>query len=194
MDLMDLILLIDEEESNKVSNVHKFISENINAQIEGFQRQLYKIEPKRLNRFTANAFINSCGITNPVERKEILKDIQNLAENINELDENGRRFLYRVLATYKNKKSTSYNRDIIMDPRVVQRHLGIGDEILQTELKLLDHAELLDVDTLEYDGMLKLRYYDAEGNDLLSDVYNFCLANNRSLEKLILVPDFSQLD
>lgn len=81
-----------------------------------------------------------------------------------------------------------------MDPRVVQRHLGIGDEILQTELKLLDHAELLDVDTLEYDGMLKLRYYDAEGNDLLSDVYNFCLANNRSLEKLILVPDFSQLD
>lgn len=98
------------------------------------------------------------------------------------------------MVAFKNKKNTSYNKDIVINPRIVQRQIGIGDDVLQTELKLLDHAELVDIDALEYDGMLRLRYYDTEGNDLLADVYNFCLANNRSLEKLILVPDFSQLD
>ena len=130
----------------------------------------------------------------PVDQKEILENIQKLAENINELDENAKRFLYRVLIAYKSKTKNFYNRDIVIDPGVVQRQLRIGEGTLQSEIKLLDHAELVDLDALEYDGMLRLRYFDTEGNDLLADVYNFCLNNDRSLEKLILEPDFSQLD
>ncbi|MCC1487703.1 SMEK domain-containing protein [Bacillus tropicus] len=196
MDLMDLLLLIDEEKSKKISQVHKYISENINAQIEGYQRQLqqYKLEPDRLIPFTADTFIDYCGITNPTERNGLVKDIQKLAGNINELDENARRFLFCALAAYKNKNSAFRGAGIIVDPRVVQRRLGIEDSVLQTEIRLLIHEELVDVDTLEDEHMLRLNYYDSEGNDLMEDIYNFCLENERSLEKLILKPDFSQLD
>lgn len=196
MDLMDLLLLIDEEKSKKISQVHKYISENINAQIEGYQRQLqqYKLEPDRLVPFTANTFIDYYGITDPTERNGLLKDIQKLAGNINELDENARRFLFCALAAYKNKNNTFRGAGIIVDPRVVQRRLGIDDSVLQTEIRLLIHEELVDIDTLEDEHMLRLNYYDSEGNDLMEDIYNFCLENNRSLDKLILMPDFSQLD
>ncbi|MEG9298045.1 SMEK domain-containing protein [Mangrovibacillus sp. Mu-81] len=162
MDLMDLILLIDEQEGDKISRVCKFINENINAQIEGYQRQLYEITPQRIRPFSASSFINSYGITNPVDQKEILENIQKLAENINELDENAKRFLYRVLIAYKSKTKNFYNRDIVIDPGVVQRQLRIGEGTLQSEIKLLDHAELVDLDALEYDGMLRLRYFDTE--------------------------------
>lgn len=194
MDLMDLLLLIDEEESKKVSQVHKFISENINTQIQGYQRQLYKIEPNELIPFTAKAFIDSCGITNSTERKILFNEIQKMSVNINKLDENTRRFLYCSLDAYNNKENMFYLTGIILDPRVVQRRLGMNDYELQTELELLIHAELVDKDTLEYEHKLKLGYYDSEGNDLIADVYNFCLHNHRSLEDLIVRLDFSQLD
>ncbi|HDX9652522.1 TPA: SMEK domain-containing protein [Bacillus wiedmannii] len=196
MDLMDLLLLIDEEKSKKISQVHKYISENINAQIEGYQRQLqlYKVEPDRLIPFTADTFIDFCGITDSTERNRIFNDIQKLAGNINELDKNARRFLYCALVAYKNKNKTFHGTGIIVDPRVVQRRLGIEDKVLHTELRLLIHAELVDEATLEDEYMLRLSYYDSEGNDLMEDIYNFCLDNKRSLDKLILMPDFSQLN
>lgn len=192
IDILDLLLIIDEGESKKISQIYTYISENINTQIKGFQRQLYKIEPTILTPFTANAYINYCGITNPTERFELYQGIQELAESINKLDENTRRFLYSTLTAYKDNKL--YGRGIIVDPIVVQRQLRIEDTELYTELRLLLHADLVDKFTLEYDQLIKLGFYDTEGNELIEDVYNFCLENERSLEKLILMADFSQLD
>ncbi|MBD8522745.1 SMEK domain-containing protein [Lysinibacillus fusiformis] len=192
MDLMDLIMLIDEAEDETVSKVHRYISDNINAQIEGYKRGLYKIEPDEMIPFTANTFLDYCEVTEQKERKELYNDIQKLANNINNLDQNTRRVLLTALKIY-NEDNNNVN-GIIVEPIVVQNRLGLEIQVFQNEIKLLSHAKLLEEDTLEYDNKLKLSYYDSEGNNLLQDINNFCSQNEKSLIDLILTPDFSQLD
>ncbi|MGF9872894.1 SMEK domain-containing protein [Bacillus tropicus] len=192
MDLMDLIRIIDEQESKKVSEVHDYIQNNIHKYIEPLRRIFYKIEPDELKSFTAQAFINDCDLENHTEEETFFLEIQKFANVMNELDENNRRFLYAIFDYHS--KHTPNSGEIIIDPIVIQRRLQLDDRMLKSEILVLKGASLVDDHTLNYDGMLKICYYDSENYELLGKMYKYCIDNEKSFKDLIVRLDFTVLD
>ncbi|MCM3443996.1 MULTISPECIES: SMEK domain-containing protein [Metabacillus] len=195
IDLLDLILIIDSQETSTViSEIHEYITNNIIKPIGVFKGELYKLEPDELIQFTATSFIEYCSVEEDYQ-EQFLEDLTEMAKRINTLDRNTTRtFLYTALEKYKNKKKSYYPTDIEVDHMLVSGHLGIGDETTYRSMRILFGEELADLDSFEYDGVLKLKYSDSEGEDLLRRVFEFCLETERSLKELILEVDFSVLD
>ncbi|SME51260.1 hypothetical protein BACERE00185_05672 [Bacillus mobilis] len=192
MDLMDLIRIIDEQESKKASEVHDYIQNNIHKYIEPLRRIFYKIEPDELKSFTAQAFINNCDLENLTEEETFFLEIKKFANVMNELDENNRRFLYAIFDYHS--KHTPNSSEIIIDPIVIQRRLQLDDRMLKSEILVLKGASLVDDHTLNYDGMLKICYYDSENYELLGKMYKYCIDNEKSFKVLIVRLDFTVLD
>ncbi|WJE22424.1 SMEK domain-containing protein [Bacillus cereus] len=192
MDLMDLLRIIDEQDSKTVSEVHHYLQNNINLYIEPLRRILYNIEPDELKSFTAQAFIDDCDLENHAEEENFFLEIKKFANVINELDENNRRFLYAIFDIHCKYNSNS--SEVIIDPKVIQRLLQLDDMTMESEISVLKGASLVDDHKLNHDGMLKICYYDSANYELLGKIYKYCIDNEKSFKDLILRPDFTILD
>jgi len=193
IDLLDLILLIDEQDSRKILEIRDYIKGNISTQILKI-KNFHQLEPDVLKVFNANSFINTCGVGGK-EKQELFDNLNKIANKINELDENGRIFLYKIIDNFnKNNKSKS-KFNITANPYVIERITGSDTWSMHSNLKLLENAGFLDLKELEEDeGELRISYYDNDGNDILNDINNYCLERDLSIKDLILIPDFSVLD
>ncbi len=189
-DIYDLLLIINEKESDDLTRIHRYIDENINKFIEKVKQPLYSFEPGTVDKFTANTFITYCNVDISA-RKQFKKDLENLAEVLKGLPENTLRFLYYAMQANEGESNTS---GIEVNVALLKGRLCLDNKQLQEEIDILRRSQLIDKTSLEYNEILILEYIDSEGNETMKDLYNFCQQHGRSLKDLILNVNFRQLN
>lgn len=193
-DIMDILCLIDssDTDSSTVSSVRDYISNNLNEQIETFKQDLYPIESKRLIPFTAKTFIEEYfQITEQNKMKEIYISIERICEILNDLEENARIIIYKIVEEHQKSVGT-ISSDICVSMPIIKSKVKASCQKFNEDIKLLLDSKLLDEDELS-EGRLYLQYYANEEN-LLQLICFFCIEHKKSLRDLIIKPDFSLLN
>ncbi|WP_242310169.1 SMEK domain-containing protein [Bacillus cereus group sp. BfR-BA-01524] len=194
MDLMDLLLLFDEKENKVVSKIHEYIKENINSSIEVLGNKGYKIDPDELKVFTANSFLKFCEPESLDERNEFFSEIQKLANQINEMSEPSKGFLYKILDNHQKNSKNNFD-SVQIDPFVIQKSLDLSDRDMESEIAVLRNAKLFNETAYEDEQMLGIEYYGYNGHfDYIVMILQYCKEEGIDIRKLILTPDFSLLD
>ncbi|HDR7625133.1 TPA: SMEK domain-containing protein [Bacillus mycoides] len=192
IDLMDLIEFIDQLVGEEFSNIHDYIKNHISEPVGMLKNNAYNIEPNELKTFTAKSFMDYCDVETLTKQQIFFIDIQDLANKINEMDINSRKFLYGVLDNHsKNSTDSDY---ITVHPDVIRRRLNMEYNEFNSEIEVLKNANLFDEDTAEEEGVLRICFHDSDSTELIGTIYKYCLINEISLKDLILKPDFSLLD
>ncbi|MGL6103421.1 MAG: SMEK domain-containing protein, partial [Exiguobacterium acetylicum] len=191
-DLYDLILKIDEQNNEKVSEIHSYIMRSIRQPLNELQRNYYSIDTEDVTPFDAASLIDFYSIDKDYI-KEFQKDLLNLANCLNNLEKgNSRKFLYEAinLIPFEDGKT----RHLEIDPIIVGRKLNLNHEELGAELKILFHYEIADADIWDYEQKFVLNYTDSAGNELLFDIYSYCKLNDINLKSVFYDVDFSLLN
>ncbi|RHB46807.1 SMEK domain-containing protein [Exiguobacterium sp. AM39-5BH] len=192
LDLLDLILIIDALDTEKLVLVHDYIAKEITPALQVYKNKYEKYESRDETPFTAESFMNYCNVEFD-QKEEVQDDLEKLASLLSSLEkERTRRFLATALHTVEYDGFASTN--LIFNPFVVQSDLSLNDVEFEREIKILAGKKLIDLDGLVYDGEYVLEYLDSAQDNLLKQIYQFCITNSRPLDKLILDVDFSVLN
>lgn len=194
IDLMDLIEFIDQLVGEEFSNIHDYIKNHIGETVEKLMNNLYDIEPDELKVFTAKSFLDFCDPQSIDERNGFFLEIKNLANQINEMNDNSKRFLYKILDNHQKKSQNNFD-SVQIDPFVIQKNLKLSYRDMQGEIAVLRNAKLFNETAFEDEQMLGIEYYEDNGHfDYIPTILTYCKEKEIDLKKLILTPDFSLLD
>ncbi|WP_219375169.1 SMEK domain-containing protein [Bacillus mycoides] len=194
IDLMDLIEFIDQLVGEKFSNIHDYIKNHIGDPVKLLMNNLYDIDPDELKLFTAESFLDFCEPESIDERNDFFIEIKNLANQINDMSENSKRFLYKILDIHQKNSQKKFD-SVQIDPHVIQKRLDLSIYDMQGEIAVLRNAKLFNETAYEDEQMLGIEYYEYNGHfDYISTILQYCKEEGIDLKKLILTPDFSLLD
>ncbi|MDL2419358.1 SMEK domain-containing protein (plasmid) [Bacillus tropicus] len=193
IDLMDLIEFIDQLVGEEFSNIHDYIKNHIGDPVKLLMNNLYDIDPDELKAFTAESFLDFCEPESIDERNNFFLEIKNLANQINDMSENSKRFLYKILVIHQKNSQKRFD-SVQINPLVIQKSLGLSNCGMEGEIAVLRNAGLLDEIAFD-DQMLGVDYYEKNGHfDYIATILTYCKEKEIDLKRLILTPDFSLLD
>ncbi|WP_353883528.1 hypothetical protein [Paenibacillus amylolyticus] len=192
-DLYGLMLEIDALEEEKLGELKMYINHNINSVVEAVRQPLYEHVPDQVYPYTALAFFKHYQITDLNEQQDFRQQMDKFAGTLSSLDKNTRTYLYHATQCLRPKSTNYYTRLIVSEPSLRKR-LRLNPEQVQTEIEVLECANLLNRNSIDDNQAFEIYYYDEHRNEMINELIQFCEKNDRSLEKLIVDLHISELD
>ena len=194
IDMFDLLPMIDANDAQKVHEVYEYIRVNIKHPIDSLISRAYgrKDSVKKIVPFTANSFIKHLKIEE--DQKDVVKkDLSELNNVLLMLEKKTtRKFLYTAIHLIDYEGGRTKNLEF--DPLAIKRILGMTDQELDAEMRILVQLNLIDKNSWEYNNVCILSYSDSVGDDLLRIIYSYCILKRINIEKVFYDVDFSLLD
>ncbi|SEB27705.1 SMEK domain-containing protein [Paenibacillus sp. 276b] len=191
-DLYGLILEIDALDDETLGDLRKYINKNINSVIDAVRQPFYEHIPATVSPYTAVAFFKHFDMTDINHQQEFIQQMDKFSDVLAGLDKNTRIYLY--YATQSLRPESSKHGWLIVSEPTLRKKLKLNIEEAEEEIEVLESVKLLNRDIIQDNQAFVLHYYDEDGVELINDLFQFCKENDRSLEKIIVDLNISELD